>query len=281
MTWRRLVRRFAGAKSNIAWLTVLLFVVAATVLAPLLPLDHPDDGSLMDSLLGPSRRHLLGTDSVGRDLLARTVFGGRVALVAALQAIVIAALIGIPIGMVIGYIGGWVDRIVMRAVEAIVSLPFLVIVIALISVTGPGLVKSMSIVGLIYSTWLLRLARGQVLAAREELYTDAARVAGNSPRRILMRQILPNIAPPLIVQITLLFAAARAWRTPSLLRIVSVYRPFVSSSTASTACPAPDAGLLVSDPLFATRPVASTIAYSTRSLIVPRSMRIRSLAGLG
>ncbi len=208
MTWRRLVRRFAGAKSNIAWLTVLLFVVAATVLAPLLPLDHPDDGSLMDSLLGPSRRHLLGTDSVGRDLLARTVFGGRVALVAALQAIVIAALIGIPIGMVIGYIGGWVDRIVMRVVEAIVSLPFLVIVIALISVTGPGLVKSMSIVGLIYSTWLLRLARGQVLAAREELYTDASRVAGNSPRRILMRQILPNIAPPLIVQITLLFAAA-------------------------------------------------------------------------
>ena len=208
MTLMRSLRRFVRHRANLFWVAVLVAIIVSAVLAPLLATAHPDEGHLMDSLQGPSWGHLLGTDSVGRDLLARTLFGGRVALLAAAEVLGIAIVAGVPTGMAIGFVGGWIDRIVMRIIEAIISLPFLVIAIALISVTGPGLVKSMAIVGVIYATWLARLARGQVLAAREELYVDAGRVAGNSGWRLLSRQILPNVAPALIVQGTLMFAMA-------------------------------------------------------------------------
>jgi peptide/nickel transport system permease protein len=202
----RFMKRLLGQPSTLAWATVLLIIVLAAIAAPLLTTNDPDTGDLFRSLESPSSEHWLGTDQLGRDVYTRVLFGARVALLAASEAVAVAVLIGLPVGLLIGYVGGRLDRIAMRFVEGVISMPFLVVALALISVLGPGLWKSMFAVGVIYATFMIRLARGQVLAAREELYVDAARVAGAGNRRILFGHILPNIMPPLIVQVTLLFA---------------------------------------------------------------------------
>jgi peptide/nickel transport system permease protein len=201
---RRLLRR----PGTLAWLAVVVLVVLVSVFAPLLTPYDPVYGRIADALQGPSGAHWLGTDKLGRDVFARILFGGRVALGSGFEAVAIATVIGVPIGLVSGYLGGWFDRIVMRVVDGVMSVPFLVLAIALISVLGPGLTKSMAVVGVVYSMMMLRLTRGQTLAAREELYVDGARVTGAGAGRVLFRHILPNAMPPLIVQVTLMFATA-------------------------------------------------------------------------
>ncbi len=120
----------------------------------------------------------------------------------------IAVVLGLPLGLLGGFYRGWVDRIAQRVIETITSLPAVVVAIALVAATGPGLVKSMVAIGLIYAMLLARLTRAQTLAAREEIYVDAARVVGAGDRRIMIRHVLPNILPALIVQVTLMFAGA-------------------------------------------------------------------------
>ncbi len=119
-----------------------------------------------------------------------------------------ALAIGVPLGLTIGFFRGWVDRIIMRVVESIVAIPAVVLAISIIAVTGPGLVTAMFAIGVVYSMIITRLTRAEVFAAREELYVDGARASGSSDLRIMFRHILPNIAPVLIVQTTLLFATS-------------------------------------------------------------------------
>jgi peptide/nickel transport system permease protein len=202
----RFAHRLLKQRVTMAWATLLGLIVVGAVFAPLLAPHDPNTGDLLRTLELPSMDHLMGTDQLGRDTFTRVLFGTRIALLAATQAVVVAVLVGLPVGLAAGYVGGRLDRVVMRVVEGVVAMPFLVVALALISVLGPGVWKSMFVVGVIYATFLLRLARGEVMAAREELYVDASLVSGASNRRVLFRQILPNIVPPLIVQVTLLFA---------------------------------------------------------------------------
>ncbi len=182
---------------------LLILALFADFVSPYDPLRQ----NLMESLQGPSAAHWLGTDDLGRDVLSRLIYGCRIALIAAGEATTIALLIGVPIGLFIGYRGGWWDWIVMRIVEAIVSIPGIMVAIVILALLGTGLHKAMIALGILFSTSFLRLARGVVLAEREEVYVRSARVIGASDRRILLRHILPNIAPPLIVQTTLTVGA--------------------------------------------------------------------------
>ena len=188
-----------------ALVLVLLVLLAlfADVVAPYDPLKQ----NLIAALQWPSSTHWLGTDDLGRDVLSRLIHGCRIAVIAAAEGTAIAVLLGVPLGLFIGYRGGWWDRIVMRMVEAIVSIPGIMVAIVIIALLGPGLHKAMIALGILYSTSFLRLARGVVLAEREEVYVRSARVIGASDSRILLRHIMPNIAPPLIVQITLTVGA--------------------------------------------------------------------------
>ncbi|MFA1538152.1 dipeptide/oligopeptide/nickel ABC transporter permease/ATP-binding protein [Actinomadura monticuli] len=204
----RIGARLLRSKATLFWTGVVALVVLAAALAPLIAPYDPLKGDVREGLLGPSADHWLGTDKLGRDVLSRILYGARVALASGAEAVGIAAVIGIPLGLLSGYAGGWTDRILMRIVEGAMSVPFLVLAIALISVLGPGLWKSMAVVGVVYAMTLLRLTRGETLAAREELYVDGVRVAGARAPRILFRHILPNITPPLIVQVTLMIAGA-------------------------------------------------------------------------
>jgi peptide/nickel transport system permease protein len=204
----RLAARLRGQKNTVAWFLLLLVIGICALLAPWLAPQDPNGGDLLRTMEGPSSEHWLGTDGLGRDVLSRLLFGARVALLAATQVVLIAVLVGVPIGLVTGYLGRWTDRIVMRIVDAVDSLPFLVVAIALISVVGPGLSNAMTVVGLLFAMSIIRLTRGEVLSAKENVYVDSARVLGNPMWRVLVRHILPNIAAPLIVQITLMFATA-------------------------------------------------------------------------
>ena len=203
--WRRFRRnRFALAAGGF-----LLFELFLLAIAPLITKHDPNQATnFADFLKGPSAEYWLGTDSVGRDIFARIIYGTRFAFTAGAVAVLTALAIGIPLGLTIGFFRGWVDRVVMRFVEAIVAIPAVVLAISIIAVTGPGLVTAMFAIGLVYSMIITRLTRAEVFAAREELYVDGARAAGSSNRRIMFRHILPNIAPALIVQTTLLFATS-------------------------------------------------------------------------
>ncbi|PWV97780.1 peptide/nickel transport system permease protein [Hoeflea marina] len=184
-------------------LLLALLAVFAEWVAPYDPLRQ----SLMEALQGPSTAHWLGTDDLGRDVLSRLIYGCRIAVIAAAEATTIAVLLGVPIGLFIGYRGGLWDWIVMRIVEAVVSIPGIMVAIVIIAILGAGLHRAMIALGILFSTSFLRLARGVVLAEREEVYVRSARVVGASDSRILMRHIFPNIAPPLIVQVTLTVGA--------------------------------------------------------------------------
>ena len=185
-------------------LVLLAFMaVFAGWIAPYDPLKQ----NLIEALQAPSAKHWLGTDDLGRDVLSRLIHGCRIAVIAAAEGTAIALVLGVPLGLFIGYRGGWWDWVVMRIVEAVVSIPGIMVAIVIIAILGPGLHKAMIALGILYSTSFLRLARGVVLAEREEVYVRSARVIGAPDRRILLRHIFPNVAPPLIVQVTLTVGA--------------------------------------------------------------------------
>lgn len=204
--WARMRRN----KVAVAGAGYLVLMVVVSITAPWLT-SHDEFFAtrFQDILFGPGEEgYVLGTDHVGRDILTRLLFGTRYALLAGAEAVLVALVIGIPLGLVIGYFRGWVDRIVMRLVETVVAVPAVVMAMAIIAGLGTGLTNAMLAIGLVYSMIITRLTRAEVFAAREELYVDGARASGASNLRIMWRHILPNVAPPLIVQTTLLFAQA-------------------------------------------------------------------------
>ena len=149
---------------------------------------------------------LLGTDALGRDVLARTLVGGRISILVALVSVGIAAVIGTTIGVIAGYAGGRVDNVMMRFVDIVLSFPIILLLIVVAYVVGPGLVTMMVMIGAV--TWAqgARIIRGQVLALRETAFIEAARVVGVSGPRMIGSHILPNIVAPLVVYATFMVA---------------------------------------------------------------------------
>lgn len=187
---------------------VLLVMVLLAVFAPWIAPFDPLKTSWTLVRKAPSAAHWFGTDEVGRDLLSRVIWGGRASLSAGVVAVSIAVVIGVPLGMVSGQVGGWFDSLIGRLTDAMLAIPFLILAIALAAFLGPSLGNAMIAIGVTATPIFVRLARGQVLAARAEDWVEAARAVGNPPARILLRHILPNILPPVMVQATLAIAAA-------------------------------------------------------------------------
>jgi len=156
----------------------------------------------------PSAAHWFGTDEIGRDVLARVIWGARASLLAGVVSVSISLAFGVPIGLAAGYLGGWVDALISRMTDAMLACPFLILAIALAAFLGPSLTNAMIAIGISATPIFIRLTRAQVMHVKVEDYVEAARAVGNSHLRIALRHILPNIVPPLIVQATLAVAAA-------------------------------------------------------------------------
>ncbi|MFY9803968.1 MAG: ABC transporter permease [Candidatus Acidiferrales bacterium] len=188
-------------------LTVLLVVIALA--APLLAPYDPVAQNLPARLVAPSAAHWMGTDELGRDILSRIIYGTRVSMLVSVSVVFGAGIIGLAIGSVAGYFGGWLDHLVnIVLINAFLSFPGILLAIAFAAFLGPGLDKV--ILALVVTGWAgyARLARAQVLQAKEMEYVLAARSLGASHTRILVRHLLPNIVQPLMVQATIAMAGA-------------------------------------------------------------------------
>lgn len=200
---KRFVRRFRQQRPAVVALGFLIFLVSVAILAPVLAPFDPDGTSLRNTFAGPSGSNLLGTDQLGRDVFSRLIFGTRVSLVAAVQAVAVGMALGLIPGLIAGFFGGWVDTIIMRLAETIMTFPPLLLAIAFVAVLGPGLTKAMTAVGIVFAPRFARLVRGLVLAVREETFIEASRSIGTPTPRIIRRHILPNVMSPLVVQVSL------------------------------------------------------------------------------
>jgi peptide/nickel transport system permease protein len=188
-------------------LTLLLAIVALA--APWLAPYDPVAQNLPARLLAPTTAHWMGTDELGRDMLSRIIFGTRVSMLVSVCVVFGAGLIGLAIGAVAGYFGGWFDRFVnIILINAFLSFPGILLAIAFAAFLGPGLDKV--ILALVVTGWAgyARLARAQILQAKEMEYVLAARSLGASHARILVRHLLPNILQPILVQATIAMAGA-------------------------------------------------------------------------
>jgi len=184
--------------STVVLAVILLLVIAAPLLAPRGP-THLD---VMSRYAPPSSTFLLGTDRVGRDVWARVLYGGRVSLSVSLVITGILFTIGIVAGAISGYAGGAVDVVLQRTMEIVNAMPALIIVISIAALTGdPNIVVTMIVLGLLGWGEIYRFVRGQILSLREEDFVMAARSIGVSTRQIVLRHVLPNVIPYLIVQL--------------------------------------------------------------------------------
>jgi peptide/nickel transport system permease protein len=189
----------------------LTYLIGIAIIGALAPVIAPYSPVVQDAgnvLLEPSWQHLLGTDDLGRDVLSRLMYGPLISLYSSFLAVSIGLAIGLPIGLAAGYFGGIVDTLVSRVIDTLLSFPGLVLAIAVTGALGIGLTNSMVAVGIVFSPSLARLMRAQTLVLKHDLYVDAARGFGIGSARIVLRHILPNAMPPLIVQTTLMLATA-------------------------------------------------------------------------
>lgn len=206
--WRRAFRRLVARKGALAGMAVVAFFVALALLAPLISPYDPTATSWATVRKAPSAAHWFGTDEVGRDVVARVIWGARASLIAGVISVGIALALGIPIGMLAGYRGGWIDAAIGRIVDAMLACPFLILAIALAAFLGPSLGNAMIAIGITATPIFIRLTRGQVLTVKTEDYVEAARAVGNREMRIAIRHVLPNVMPPLLVQASLAIATA-------------------------------------------------------------------------
>ncbi|NIK61743.1 ABC transporter permease [Kribbella shirazensis] len=207
------LRRLRRDKVAMVSLAVIVLIVLMAILAPVFAAvtGHPpneqyrDIGLTPDGLpRGPNGTFWLGTDDLGRDILVRIAYGARVSLLVGVIATAITVVIGVVLGLAAGFLGGITDTVLARLIDVVLSVPFLLVAIALVSVTGPSLTVTVLVIGCFSWASVARIVRGQVLSLREREFVEAARSLGAGDTRIMFVDVLPNVIAPVIVYTTLL-----------------------------------------------------------------------------
>jgi peptide/nickel transport system permease protein len=199
---KHILAAFLRHRGAVAAAVVLLLMGFGALFAPILLPTDPTAMNLTDASQSPNLHHLMGTDQFGRDIFTRVLYGGRITLTMGLLAVVVAAVVGIPLGLVAGYREGWTDMTVMRVMDIMLALPGLLLALAVIAVLGQGSTNVMIAVGVSLIPSYVRLVRGTVLSAKQNLYIEAGRAIGVSDWRILAYHILPNVLAPVVVLAT-------------------------------------------------------------------------------
>jgi peptide/nickel transport system permease protein len=200
---RRILRVFFGRKLAVVGLIFISLLVFAAIFAPLLAPYPPDKMDLLNQLQQPSRSHLLGTDSTGRDTLSRVIYGSRTSLIIGFAAVTLSALIGESMGLAAAHFGGLVFAVIMRFTDALMSIPMMLTALVIAMLMGPGVrnvVVALAIGGI---AGQCRVMCGMAMAIKQNDYITAGRSLGSSNLRIMLRHILPNAFPPLLVLITM------------------------------------------------------------------------------
>jgi peptide/nickel transport system permease protein len=194
LTWRKPL----GALGALIVLVMLLMAIFAESIAPF----HYNQTQMRDRLKPPSASHILGTDNLGRDIFSRIVYGARISMIVSLSAVIIGITLATAVGTVSGYFGGMFDTLVQRAVDAWMAFPWLVVLLSIMSIVGPGIVNLTVALGILVAAGTSRIIRSATLSVKEHTYIEAARAVGASHRRILLRYIVPNVMAPIIIAAT-------------------------------------------------------------------------------
>jgi ABC-type dipeptide/oligopeptide/nickel transport system permease subunit len=189
-------------------MVVTIFVFLALFGRFVTPYD-PNVGELASTLAAPSAHHLFGTDELGRDTLSRVIDGSRIAVVVAFLSVAMALVLGVIIGVVAGYFGGWIDTLLNRSQDVLFAFPTLLLAIIIVAVLGPGLFNAVLAIAIVYTPRFARLARASALGVKTSEYLDAARLAGVGTAAILVRHMLPNVLPSVIVLAALSMSTAQ------------------------------------------------------------------------
>jgi peptide/nickel transport system permease protein len=190
--------------AGLVLLTFVIFAVGAPVVAP----HSPDDQNLANYLVGPSASHLAGTDQLGRDILSRTIYAGRVSLVVGFGVMVVGTVLAAAVGGMSGYLGGWADAVIQRLVDAFLSIPALILLLTVLSVVGTSTFKIIAVVGMWSMISSSRTIRSAVLTVKGRPYVEAARAVGAGHARLLLLHVAPNVTAPIIVIASLMFGYA-------------------------------------------------------------------------
>ena len=203
------LRRLLRLRWGLAAAAVLLLIVLVTLLAPWIAPHDPLSVNIRHRLGPPAwmeggvRAHLLGTDPVGRDLLSRMIYGGRVSLLVGVSAVILSATIGVLLGLAAGYFGARIDWTIMTVVNVMLTFPFVLLALAVIAVLGPSLINMIAVLGVAGWPIYARVIRAETLALREREFVTAGRALGMSHLRLIFRQILPNLVSAIVVIATL------------------------------------------------------------------------------
>jgi glutathione transport system permease protein len=197
--WRRFHRRKIALGALLLLLLILLAAVAAPMVAPYDP-SAPDYDNV---LAGPSWIHLCGTDTYGRDILSRIIWGGRISLAVGFVSVALGGSVGILLGLLSGFFGGWVDGVIMRLCDVLLAFPGILLAIGVVAVLGPGVVNAIYAIAVFSIPVFARLVRGSTLALKQALYVQAARSIGVKRTVLVLRHILPGTLPAVIVYVSL------------------------------------------------------------------------------
>ncbi|MFT8872075.1 MAG: oligopeptide ABC transporter permease [Sporolactobacillus sp.] len=202
-----IVRRFLKHKLAVSGMIVFALIVLIAVFASLISPYDPNK-IFSDFEAAPSASHWLGTDSVGRDVLSRLIFGSQVSIIVGIGAVAIYVVIGVVLGLVAGYFGKWVDMVIMRITDIFMSFPYFMVILVLVSIIGPSLFNITFVIGILGWPAICRLVRGSVLSIKEMDYVKAGVALGYSTPKILFQHILPNALAPILVNATFGVASA-------------------------------------------------------------------------
>jgi peptide/nickel transport system permease protein len=203
---RRQARRFRRNRLAVAGLIIVLLLIVIVIIGPYIA-PYPEDAEgaihISERLQAPSRDHLMGTDDVGGDIFSRVLIGARVSLGVGAVVIMIAVLLGVPLGALAGYFGGAANEVIMRVTDVFLTIPGLILALAIAAALGPSILNAMIALSLVWWPGYCRLTQAQFLALREEVYIDAARTIGAKSGRIIFRHVLPNTLTPLMVKVSM------------------------------------------------------------------------------
>jgi peptide/nickel transport system permease protein len=206
--WREtlglLLRNPTAAVAGVVLVGIVLVAIFDEQLAP----DGPNEIDIAARLQGPSSTHPFGTDDLGRDILSRVILGASVSLRVGFLSVAFALVVGTTLGLLAGFYGRWVDDVLMRLMDILFAFPAVLLAIAVLAVRGPGPDNAVLAIGIVYVPIFARVTRASVLGVREEVYVRASRSVGASDLRLITRHVLPNAAPPIIVQTSISLAFA-------------------------------------------------------------------------
>lgn len=201
--WTISFRRMRKNKTAVAGVIILIIFAVIAIFAPLIAPYDPLEQNFIKSFRAPSAENYLGTDEFGRDVFSRIIYGSRISLQIGFVAVFISLIVGVSLGLTAGYYGGLLDQLIMRVMDLMLSFPYILLALVIMSILGPGIFNAMIAIGIVYVPQYARVVRSSVLSVKKKEYVMSARALGAGDLRIILKHVFLNSMAPIIIQTTL------------------------------------------------------------------------------